>query len=309
VRAGDVLVRIDARRVLALRAQVEATAAEAAATLVRREAEVADAEEDLVALEKARTNDAISARELRQARTRLAVAKADVVAAKKREEALAAELALLDIRIQDMTLRAPFDGVVVERHVEVGEWVTAGDPMVTLVSTNRLEVWLDVPQRLVERVAAVGDTLPVRIGGIGADVRALDPRVVPRIDGRTRMFPVVARIDGDAARGLSPGMSASAYLPVGEERETLMLPKDAVVYRPGGVAVMSVMGADEGGTTVNGVAAMIPITILFETDRDVAVAPGALQPGAVVVVEGNERLFPGTSVAATIDSSEREPVR
>ena len=54
---------------------------------------------------------------------------------------------------------------------------------------------------------------------------------------------------------------------------------------------------------------MTPITILFETEREVAVAPGALRPGAVVVVEGNERLFPGTSVSATIVSEEREPIR
>ena len=47
---------------------------------------------------------------------------------------------------------------------------------------------------------------------------------------------------------------------------------------------------------------------MFETDREVAVAPGAVTPGAVVVVEGNERLFPGSMVAAKILSKEADIV-
>jgi hypothetical protein len=79
-----------------------------------------------------------------------------------------------------------------------------------------------------------------------------------------------------------------------------MLPKDALVYRPGGTGVMVVKGMDEGGTSLNGTATLVPVTVMFETDRDVAIAPGAVEPGEVVVVEGNERLFPGTMVAAKI---------
>lgn len=69
------------------------------------------------------------------------------------------------------------------------------------------------------------------------------------------------------------------------------------------------MGQDEGGESLSGVAAMLPISILFETDREVAIAPGALQAGAVVITEGNERLFPGTPVSATIAAKEGEPIR
>ena len=103
-------------------------------------------------------------------------------------------------------------------------------------------------------------------------------------------------------------MSASAYLPVGKEQEPLLLPKDALVYRPGGTGVMVVMGQDEGGASVNGVAALMPVTVMFETDRDVAIAPGAVRPGAAVIVEGNERLFPGTPVAASIDAKSPQPI-
>ncbi|MEM9382606.1 MAG: efflux RND transporter periplasmic adaptor subunit [Planctomycetota bacterium] len=308
VERGAVLARLDARRLEANRAMTVAMAAEAEATRIRWEAEVEDAELDAAALEKARGGDAISERELRQARTRLKVSRASALAAVKREEALAAELLLLDIRVNDMTIRAPFDGVIVERHVEVGEWVMPGDPVLTLVSVSRLEVWLDVPQRLAERIDSARSSMLVSAGADRLQVVATEPKVVPRVDPRSRMFSLVARIEGESARGLAPGMSASAYIPVGKEQDTLMLPKDALVYRPGGTGVMVVMGQDEGGENVIGVAALMPVTVLFETDRDVAIAPGAVQPGAAVVVEGNERLFPGTPVAATVDAKSPKPI-
>ncbi|MEM6675300.1 MAG: efflux RND transporter periplasmic adaptor subunit [Planctomycetota bacterium] len=310
VSEGDVLVRLDARRLQALRAQSVAASSEASATALRREAEVDDARLDLAALEKASSGEAISERELRQARTRLAVAEADARAAEERSKALQAEIELLDIRVADMTLRAPFDGVVVERHVEQGEWVVPGDPMISLVSTSRLEVWLDVPQRLVGRLANLGSSVRIQAGAADHEVVATAPRVVPRIDPATRMFPFVAAIEGDAAAGLSPGMSASAYVSVGEEIESLMVPKDALVYRPGGVAVMVVMGEDEGGASLTGIATMLPAFIEFETDREVALSlEGPVRPGAVVIVEGNERLFPGMPVAASIDALEENPIR
>ena len=98
-------------------------------------------------------------------------------------------------------------------------------------------------------------------------------------------------------------MSASGWVPVGERKATLMVPKDALVYRPAGVAVMTIGGRDEGGATLTGMALMVPIKILFETRREVAVevSEGGLAPGAAVIVEGNERLFPGTTVSGSFE--------
>ena len=231
-----------------------------------------------------------------------------MTSAARRAEALVAELALLDVRIHDATLRAPFDGVVVERHVEVGEWVKAGDPSVTLISSSALEVWLDVPERLLGQyttgVGKLDHELTVEIGPERRPHRALAPRIVPRVDPRSRTFPLVATLAADEhdMLGLSPGVSASAWLSIGRTDEALLVPKDALVYRPGGVSVMVVMG--EGAAdrpTITGTAAQVPVVIRFESDREVAIEPGALQAGALVVTEGNERLFPGTTVLATVD--------
>jgi len=308
VRTGDTLLVIDTRRLEALRTAVVASRAEAEAVQIQRVAELSDAREDLAALDAAAKSDAISARDLRRARTTLAVAEAQSTSAARRTEALVAELALLDVRIHDATLRAPFDGVVVERHVEVGEWVKAGDPAVTLISSSALEVWLDVPERLLGRyTTGTGDLtgeLTIEIGPERRQHRALAPRIVPRVDPRSRTFALIATLAADEheALGLSPGVSASAWLSIGRTDEALLIPKDALVYRPGGVSVMMVMGEGAANSpTVKGTAALVPIVIRFEIDREVAIEPGALQLGTLVVTEGNERLFPGTTVLATID--------
>jgi len=304
VRRGEALVVLDPRRLAASRAALAAARAEAEATQAQRAAELRDAEADLAALAAASQRDAIAERELRRARTAALVAEAQAAAAAQRLVALAAELELLDLRLADMTLRAPFDGVIVERHVEVGEWVKVGDPLVTLVSTGALEVWLDVPERLFGVVTAerLGATLGVAVGAGNAPFEAQLPRVVPRIDPRSRTFPLVSALPPGTA--VSAGASASAWLDVGTPVEAVLVPKDALVYRPGGVAVMLVVG--EGGTEgapLKGTAALVPVVIRFERERDVAIQPGALPPGAWVVTEGNERLFPGTPVLATVDRS------
>ena len=304
VRRGDELLQLDTRRLEAERAQVLASHAEAVATRTQREAEAQDAHEDVQALEAA--GDSIPKRELRRARTAASVADALHEASKRRVEALDAEQALLELRLADATLRAPFDGVVVERHVEIGEWVQVGQDAITLLSAERLEAWLDVPERHLATMRGGEFDVAVTVGEGTDAVPTGALRIVPRVHPRTRRFPVIAPLE--RSKGLTPGMSVSAWLPVGAPKDVLVVPKNALVYRPSGVSVLVVMGengpaTDTGQDPVVGTAALLPVVVAFELDRDVALAPGAVMPGSLVVVEGNERLFPGTPVAATVDRS------
>ncbi|MEM8713165.1 MAG: efflux RND transporter periplasmic adaptor subunit, partial [Planctomycetota bacterium] len=234
VRKNDALIVIDQKRLVAQRAGVEATLAESEATLVRARSEAEDAALDFEALEAAaKVGQAVSQRELRRARTLVSSSKALVIAAEKGVQALRAELDLWNLRLEDATLRAPFDGTVVDVHVEIGEWIQPGDDAVTLVSTDSLEVWLDVPERLMGAWrGALPDALQVNAGG--SELSASELRVVPRVDATTRTFSLVASLPSvaGAPTRLSPGMSASAWLPVGPRASTLMIPKDALVYRP-----------------------------------------------------------------------------
>lgn len=303
VAEGDPLLVLDDRRLQADLARVRASRAEAEAALVRVEADRADAEEDLASLRAAaETGGAVSTRELRAAKARFDAADADRAAARARIDALDADANLLDLRIADATVPAPFDGVVVERMAEIGEWAMPGTEVVRLVSTTDLEVWLDVPERLMSGVLGASGALSVRVPALQTSVALSDVRVLPLVTEGTRNFSVVGRAGG--TQGLAAGMSVAADLPTGDEQSWLLVPKDALLYRPTGVMVTVVQGADEGGDSLTGAAANVPVDIAFELERHVALRPGAVQDGAVVVVEGNERLRPGVTVTATITPDE-----
>ena len=302
VEKGDVIAEVDGRRLAAEEAELVALSAEARAAAVRTDAEAKDADADLAALESASKGEAVSERELRLARTRAVSAKADADAAARRVEALDARLELLRVRVTDAVVRAPFDGGVVELFVESGEWVRPGDPIATVVSTHDLEAWFDVPERMVS--SAVVDSVLVRTQAGGDPLRGESLRIVPYVDPTTRTFRVIAQLarEASASGRLVPGMSVSTYLPQGEPKEFVTVPKDAIVYRPSGVTVTVVQGEDLGGDSVSGAVSILPVEIAFETERGVALEPGAVQPGAVVVVEGNERAQPGMPVQAKIQN-------
>lgn len=296
---GDVLAQLDDVRLAAERLATHGRLLEAEADVDSAQAESQDAAADLASLEAVTAKDGVSERELRAARTRALVSKAKYAAAVARVQSLQAELQVMDVRLADTRILAPFDGTVVERHAEMGEWLAAGDPVVTLVSTTSFELRLDVPERLLPGAAEFGDTLSFKLGSSGREVQANALKTVPWVNPRTRTFRVLATVTGEGL-GLGSGMSVAAYLPGGAPATALTVPKDALVYRPSGVTVTVVKGKDEGGTNLTGAAVTLPVSIAYELDREVVLEPGPVSAGDVVVVEGNERLYPGATVAASI---------
>ena len=291
VQQGDVLARIDTRRLEASKAQMQAELAMAGATLAEREAQLTNAEADLAALEAAAKSGAISERDLRNAQTQVRTASALAEAGRQSIEALRASLDLLDIRIQDATVKAPFDATVTARHAEVGQWIRPGDPLVTLVSTGPLEAWLNVPERLIGQVNLNAASVAVHLEATGLDVPGTKPRLIPMVDERARSLPFVLDLTSPTQGALQPGMSISARLPLGAVTQRLVVPRDAIIRRGPSSLVVKV-GADN-------LAEHVPVKVLFTTAGGFAVSevmPGSLPAGTQVIVEGNERIFPGTPV-------------
>lgn len=140
------------------------------------------------------------------------------------------KLAALRKTVADTTIRAPFDGLVVEKNVAVGEQVTGGfiaSKIVTLVRTNPLRIVLTVPQQSVgqitpgQKVAFQVDSFPGRT--FQAEVRYISPVVTA--DTRSLMADaVVPNPDGL----LRPGLFATAELQLAEQQAELLVPASAV---------------------------------------------------------------------------------
>lgn len=292
VHKGDVIARLDDRRLAAQLAEALARVNRAESNLAERKSELAFAEFENRRLENLRRGLDASERESKEAETQLSAAAARVEAAQRAIIEGQRQADLLKIRLDDMTVRAPYDARVVARHVDAGEWIEPGEPIVTLVSTGTIEARLEVPERFAAPVAQYADRIYADVIGVGQTIPSTDVRVIPDVDPKARSFRVVLTLDNPNDT-MAPGMSVTAWIPTTDEAEHLTVPKSAVVRSGRDAYVYRSTNATDGQAT----AAKTPVTVLFDWQDRVVVAADQLRAGDRVIVEGNERIVPGNALA------------
>lgn len=290
VKAGDVLAKLDGRRLALERQRIIAREKVAQAILDARKGEQALEERNRDTLIRLAERNASQPKQVADAESQVAIAQARTEQAKQDLDVLVAEHDLLDVRIEDTTIVAPFDGVIIARSTEVGEWIGEGDPVVDLVGTGRYDAWIDVPQRYAATVFASRRPMSLVIDATSERLDDLVPHIIPVVDEAARSFLVRLAVD-DRDGHLVHGMSVTAWVPTGVKGDFLTVPRDALLRNDAGYFVYVAQPSADGH-----VATPAPVTVLFEVDSR-AVVRGAVQPGDLVVVEGNERLFPMTPVA------------
>ena len=257
VSAGHVLVRYDDR---ILRAQLD----KASATLKQ-------AELDFRRNQQLEDKGFISADAASRATTDLEVARA--------------EERLLRVRVQHMTIAAPFDGVVSQRRVEPGNVTPRHTHLLTVIDPSQLVTDVDVSE-LVIPYLNVGDPAEVRIDALGA---RLHPgkivRIHPAIDPATRTGRVEVALN-PVPRGARAGQFCRVQLSTGAT-EQLVIPLAALQRDAAGEFVYVL--ADDGTVRRTGVASGLRLA-----DR-VEIRAG-LERGAKVVVKGFLGLTPGLRV-------------
>jgi membrane fusion protein, multidrug efflux system len=212
VPAGAVILRLRATEQRAGLSQAQAAVTEATA----REAEART--------RYGRIADMYSRKVVPKAMLDEATANRDAAVA--RLQAARASLSSAREGLEYTEVRAPYAGIVTRRHVEVGESVAPGTPLVSGLSLQYLRVGVDIPQRVVEQVRRIGKAAVY-----------VDDRRVPAT--QLTIFPVAtaqsntfrARVDlPENAADLYPGMFVKVGFVVGEA-ERLMLPVASVVRR------------------------------------------------------------------------------
>ena len=191
-----------------------------------------------------------------------------------------AQAQLASAQLQRHRVTAPFPGVVSERYVDAGDWVTPGVRVLDLVRTDTVELRVDAPLDLARRVS-VGD--PVQVGdGAGVVVG-----VVQALDPVTRTAPI--RIEPSGTGNWIPGTLVDVVFDVAASGGVIV-PRDAVVQ---GAVDERVFRVDEN------TAAAVVVEVIASTETDVLVRTDELRAGDRVVVRGNERLRPGQAVSVT----------
>jgi len=151
---------------------------------------------------------------------------ADRDAAGARLAAARAALAAAREGVSYTEVRAPYAGVVTRRHVEVGEAVRPGSPLMSGLSLQYLRVVVQLPQSLVERVRAIRKAA-VYIDGRRVEATRLT--LSPQASPESNSFLVRLDLPENAA-DLYPGMFVKVAFVVGEA-ERLLIPANALVER------------------------------------------------------------------------------
>ncbi len=290
VKAGDLLVELDDRRLKASLAEANSRLIAAASVVEERVAEENRALIDLERMKDLFRSKAVSEREFLDSQREAAVSTAQKNSAEQERDATESARDFLQVRADDLAVAAPFDGQVVDRHVDPGEWLSPGNPVITLISSGTIEAWMSVPERFVAEISAPASSLEIVVDGNDMRVPAKAIKRVADIDPVTRLFPVVVEIDNPDGV-LAPGLSVHTDLPLGEEEDLSAVPVDAVIETFQGASVFRVSEAEGSDLPI---ADRVPVEVRFREDGLVFLERGALRPGEKVVVEGNERLFPGT---------------
>lgn len=123
-------------------------------------------------------------------------------------------------------IRAPYAGVVTQKHVEVGEAVAPGMPLMSGASLDALRVVVEVPQSVLPQARTARKAV---VYADGRRIQSTGLTLFPAADPGTSSFR--ARIDLPPGEpGLAPGMFVKVGLVVGEA-ERLLVPRSAVVER------------------------------------------------------------------------------
>ena len=261
VHKGDVLVELDAavQSAEARQAQAELSLAEANANRV----------EDLFA----RQFVSVSARD--EAVSRLEVARANT--------------ALAQARLARTRIRAPFDGIVGIRRVNVGDYVRDGDALINIEDIAVLKLDFRLPELYLTRLRpgqeleVTSDVLPGVI--FPAEVEAIDPLV--DADGRAVLLR--ARLVNDEGR-LRPGVFARVRLIVDRRDNVMLIPEAALIPAPGQTQYVFQVR--------DGVARQVGVKIGMRRAAEIEIVEG-LHPGDLVVAAGQFKLRDGTPVKVT----------
>ncbi len=203
-----------------------------------------------------------------------------------RVERLKAEIARIKDDIERQTIRAPFGGVILREHTEIGQWVAEGGPVCDLVALDELEVSVEVPERYFGNIK-LGSRPKVTFEFVsGLQVTGRVSSMIPQADPQARTFRLKVRIPNPGGR-IGVGILAQVSLPEGEAYRATVVPKDAIVSR----GPQKLLYLLNGNKTVS--------EIQVETGAGMGSwveVKGPVQPGQKVVVRGNERLMMGQSV-------------
>ena len=227
---------------------------------------------------------------VRNERLRIQATLAEAKAGPTREE-IAAQKSLVDVAranvkqaelaFQRTEIKAPFSGIIESRHVDTGDYVEIKDSLVTLVSDNSLDIFLEIPENLSGQVAQ-GMAVNLFARALPDwQLNTVITAVIPSTDSSSRRQLVRVTLDNPPPE-LLPGMAIQADLeiPVAQS-DGFVVPRDALTRRGNQWLLF---------TVENNQAQQLEVEMLSDLGAEVIVTNPKLQAGQSIVVRGGDGL-------------------
>ncbi len=242
-------------------------------------AEVArlEAERDLAQQALARTRDLMQQN---------ASSEADLEQAEANARSADARLQLQQVRLERTVVRAPFAGVVGQRYVSMGDYVTTSDRLTTLQTVDPQRAVFRVPERHAERLE-MGQEITFRVAAVpDQELSGVVDFIDPIVELPARAITVKAMVR-NRNRVLKPGMFIEVRLTTEVRPDAVVVPEDAI---------LPLQGADYVWVIAEGLATRREVELGVRTPGFVEILSG-VDVGEQVVVGGLERLTEGAPVA------------
>jgi len=220
VKKGQVLVLLDATDYNLQRAQVQAEVARLEA-LTSNQSRIVERNQVLV------QKKFISQNALEDVTTQHAALQQQLDGAK-------AQIAIIEHTRAKTTIVAPIDGVVQKQIVSTGDFVKIGDPLLQIISKQKLRAHLPLPENIAAKIHAgikVRLSTPTSNDEVLSTIRELKPL----ISETSRAVDVIADVNDQA--GWQPGASVKGEIILGEHPNAVLLPEQCIVLRPAGEVV------------------------------------------------------------------------
>ena len=222
-------------------------------------------------------------------------AQADLDAAEARAKQADATVANLRATIAKKAIRAPFDGRIAIRQVELGQVVSPGTPIASLQSVSPIHADFWLPQQALarlqphQRARVRTDTFPGEVWD--GEITTVNPEVDPA----TRNVRVRATFQNGDGR-LRPGMFVNVEVLSPEKHPVLTIPSTAVIFAPYGDSVFAI---EEKKDAAGKATAVVRQKFVRTGERrgDVVTVLSGLSAGETVVSSGAFKLRNGTAVA------------
>jgi multidrug efflux system membrane fusion protein len=201
--------------------------------------------------------------------------------------------------ISQKLVRSPFDGQLGVRHVEVGQYLSAGTLIVTLTDLSKVYANITVTEK-DRAIIAVGQEVDITVDAYpGRTFKGKITTIEPQISSDTRNVRVQATLD-NPEHLLKPGMFATVSVVLPSNPAQVTLPETAVDYTLYGDSVFLVKEAkgDDGKTALT--AERVPVTTGTRVHGRVAITKG-VKAGDRVVAVGQLKLQSGAAVEISKD--------